>query len=391
MVSQKMYQLGVMSSSIRELFEYGLALAEKVGRENVFDYSLGNPSVPAPKQVDTALGQLASKDSLSLHSYTSAEGAADVRKVVAKDLADRFGMEICPQNLFFTCGAAPALTSVLRALAVENAEIMGIAPCFPEYSVFVETSGADFVLVPADTETFQIPLKELEARLTAHTQAVIVNTPNNPSGAVYSREALQALADVLETKSKEYGHPIYIIADEPYRELVYDGVEAPFIPTIYPNTIVCYSYSKSLSLPGERIGYVCVPNCVEEHARVLAAIKGAARAQGHVCAPSLIQKVIAQCIGVKPNLAAYDRNRKLLYESLTEYGYTCVKPQGAFYLFVKAPGGDAVAFSEKAKAHRLLLVPGDDFGCKGYFRMSTCVDHDMILRSLPVFKELIHC
>lgn len=391
MVSQKMYQLGVMRSSIRELFEYGLSLAEEVGRDNVFDYSLGNPSVPAPRQVDTALGQLTGEDSLSLHSYTSAEGAVDVRKVVAKDLTERFGIEIHPQNLFFTCGAAPALTSVLRALAVENAEIMAIAPYFPEYSVFVETCGAKFVLVPADTETFQIPLKELEVRLTENTQAIIVNTPNNPSGAVYSRETLKALAAILETKSREYGHPIYIIADEPYRELVYDGLEVPFIPTIYPNTIVCYSYSKSLSLPGERIGYVCVPECVEEFENVLAAVKGAARASGHVCAPSLIQKVIAQCAGVKPDLAAYDRNRRLLYESLTEYGYTCVKPQGAFYLFVKAPGGDAVLFSEKAKKHRLLLVPGDDFGCKGYFRLSTCVDHGMILRSLPVFKELIHC
>lgn len=391
MVSQKMYQLGAMRSCIRELFEYGLSLAEEVGRDNVFDYSLGNPSVPAPKQVDTALRQLAGEDSLSLHSYTSAEGALDVRKVVAKDLTERFGMEIHPQNLFFTCGAAPALTSVLRALAVDNAEIMAIAPYFPEYSVFVEICGAKFVLVPADTETFQIPLKELEARLTENTQAIIVNTPNNPSGAVYSRETLKALAAILETKSREYRHPIYIIADEPYRELVYDGLEVPFIPIIYPNTIVCYSYSKSLSLPGERIGYVCVPECVEEYENVLPAIKGAARASGHVCAPSLIQKVIAQCAGVKPDLAAYDRNRRLLYESLTEYGYTCVKPQGAFYLFVKAPGGDAVLFSEKAKKHRLLLVPGDDFGCKGYFRLSTCVDHGMILRSLPVFKELIHC
>lgn len=385
-----MYELGAKRSCIRDLFEYGLKQAQIVGKDNVFDFSLGNPSIPAPDAVrDAFSGLIAQENSLSVHGYTPAPGCPDARTAVAEDLSARFQFPIRPENLFFTCGAAPALISVIRALAVENAEILAVAPFFPEYRPFVETNGAKFAVVPADTSSFQIPVAEVEKCLTPHTQAIIVNSPNNPSGVVYTRDNLTALAELLTQKGKEYGHPIYIIADEPYRELVYDGVESPFIPAIYPNTIVCYSYSKSLSLPGERIGYVCVPDCAADSAELFAAVAGAARILGHVCAPSLQQQVVARCAQIRPDLEAYDRNRRTLYDALTSYGYTCVKPSGAFYLFVKAPGGDAQAFSDRAKKENLLIVPGGDFGCPDFFRASTCVSHDMILRSLPVFQRLI--
>ena len=390
MVSETSLALGTSRSCIRELFEYGLRQAAVVGKENVFDYSLGNPSIPSPPEVNQAIiSTIQEMDSLDIHGYTPAPGAMPARKAIADDLNARFHTSIRGENIFFTCGAAPALISVIRALAVEGAEIMAIAPFFPEYRPFTEQNGASFVVVPADTKSFQISMEAVEARITPHTQAVIINSPNNPSGVVYTRETLSSLGELLTRKSAEYGHPIYIIADEPYRELVYDGVEVPFIPTIYPNTIVCYSYSKSLSLPGERIGYVCVPDQVEDSADVYAAVAGAARAMGHVCAPSLQQLVVARCASVRPDLEAYDRNRNALYDALISCGYECVKPNGAFYMFVKAPGGSSKAFSDKAKEKNLLLVPGDDFGCPEFFRICTCVSYDMIQRSLPVFKELI--
>ena len=390
MFNETMLALGKKRSCIRELFEYGLKQAAIVGKENVYDYSLGNPSIPAPPEVnETFVRVIKEMDSLAVHGYTPAPGAPDARKLVADNLNERYNAAIRPENIFFTCGAAPALISVVRALSVPDAEIIAFAPFFPEYRPFVECNGARLVVVPADTEAFQINLEALEARITKNTQGVIVNTPNNPSGVVYSRETLTKLAELLDRKGKEIGHTIYLIADEPYRELVYDGVEVPFIPTIYPNTVVCYSWSKSLSLPGERIGYVCVPDAAADSADLFAAIAGAARILGHVCAPSLQQRVAALCTAVPPDLEAYDVNRKLLYESLTSYGYECVKPQGAFYMFVKAPGGDAQAFSDKAKQKNLLIVPGGDFACPGYFRICTCVSKDMILRSLPAFKALI--
>ncbi|MBR3641143.1 MAG: pyridoxal phosphate-dependent aminotransferase [Oscillibacter sp.] len=390
MLNQNMLSLGTTRSCIRELFEYGLKQAAIVGKENVYDYSIGNPSIPAPREVNESITEIVRDvDSLAVHGYTPAAGGMDARKAVAEELSERCRTAVRPENIFFTCGAAPALISVVRALSVEGAEILAVAPYFPEYRPFVEYNGAKFVPVPADTETFQLPIRELEKRVTAHTHGVIVNSPNNPSGVVYTRASLEALAAVLTEKSREVGHPIYIIADEPYRELVYDGAEVPFVPDIYPNTVVCYSYSKSLSLPGERIGYVCVPDCAEDSAALFAAVAGAARILGHVCAPSLQQRVVAQCARVRPDLAAYDRNRTTLYDSLTSYGYECVKPNGAFYMFVKAPGGSAKAFSDRAKRENLLIVPGDDFGCPEYFRISTCVSHDMILRSLPVFRKLI--
>ena len=392
MVNQEYYTLGTAPSVIRQLFAYGLEQAKVVGPENVYDYSLGNPSIPAPKKVNDSIKKIVDEtDSIKLHGYSMAPGFEEARAAVAKDLAARFGLDVKASELFFTCGAAPALISIIKALIVDaDSEIMAVAPFFPEYRPFVNANGGKLVVVPADTKAFQIHLDEVEKRITKHTQAIIVNSPNNPSGVVYTEETLKGLAALLERKSAEYGHPIYIIADEPYRELVYGGVKVPFIPCIYKNTIVCYSYSKSLSLPGERIGYVYVPGFADDSHDVYAAISGAARIMGHVCPPTLMQKVIECCAEERPDLVAYDENRNLLYNSLTEMGYECAKPDGAFYLFVKAPNGDANAFSEKAKlGHNLLVVPADGFGCPGFFRLSYCVSNDMIRRSLPAFKAMI--
>ena len=392
MVNQEYYTLGTAPSVIRQLFAYGLEQAKVVGPENVYDYSLGNPSIPAPKKVNESIKKIVDEtDSIKLHGYSMAPGFEEARAAVAKDLAARFGLDVKASELFFTCGAAPALISIIKALIVDaDTEIMAIAPFFPEYRPFVNANGGKLVVVPADTKAFQIHLDEVEKRITKHTQAIIVNSPNNPSGVVYTEETLKGLAALLERKSAEYGHPIYIIADEPYRELVYGGVKVPFIPCLYKNTIVCYSYSKSLSLPGERIGYVYVPGFADDSHDVYAAISGAARIMGHVCPPTLMQKVIECCAEERPDLVAYDENRNLLYNSLTEMGSECAKPDGAFYLFVKAPNGDANAFSEKAKlGHNLLVVPADGFGCPGFFRLSYCVSNDMIRRSLPAFKAMI--
>ena len=390
MLNETAYTLGSNRSCIRELFEYGRKQAAIVGLENVFDYSLGNPSIPSPPEVNQAIRDiLADTDSLALHGYTSAVGDYETRKAISDDLNRRYGAQTQPEDFFLGCGAAPELVSVFRALAVPGGEILAIAPYFPEYKPFVEESGLQFQVVPPDLPDFQINLAAVEAMLTPHTQALILNSPNNPSGVVYTRQTLQALAELLEKKAEAFGHPIYLISDEPYRELVYSGVEVPFVPQIYRDTVICYSYSKSLSLPGERIGYVYVSAQAADSKKLYAAIAGAARGCGHVCAPSLWQKVIARCTHLRPDLESYDRNRKALYEGLTALGYEMAKPDGAFYLFVKAPGGDAAAFSEKAKKKNLLLVPGDDFGCPGYFRVCYCVSYDMIQRSLPVFARLL--
>ena len=392
MVNQEYYNLGTAPSVIRQLFAYGLEQAAKVGADKVYDYSLGNPSIPAPKKVNESIKKIVDEmDSIKLHGYSMAAGFDTARAAVAKDLANRFGLDVKASELFFTCGAAPALISIIKALIVDaDSEIMAVAPFFPEYRPFVNANGGKLVVVPADTKAFQIHLDEVEKRITKNTQGIIINSPNNPSGVVYTVETLKGLAALLERKSAEYGHPIYIIADEPYRELVYGGVKVPFIPCLYKNTIVCYSYSKSLSLPGERIGYVYVPGFADDADAVYASIAGAARIMGHVCPPTLMQKVIEYCAEERPDLVAYDENRNLLYNSLREMGYECAKPDGAFYLFVKAPNGDANAFSEKAKLeHNLLVVPADGFGCPGYFRLSYCVANDMIQRSLPAFKAMI--
>lgn len=391
MVNQEMYRLGAVRSGIRELFEYGLRQAAIVGKENVFDYSLGNPSIPAPPPVNAAICDIIEhEDTLSVHGYTSAAGYDGVRKAVADNLNARYGAGVRPQDLFFTCGAAPGLTAILKALIVDaDSEIMAIAPFFPEYRPFTEANGGKFVLVPPDLEHFQINFAALASLISPHTQGIIVNSPNNPSGVVYTRQTLQTLATLLEEKSAEYGHPIYLIADEPYRELVYGGVEVPFIPTIYRNTLVCYSWSKSLSLPGERIGYVYVPQAAQDAEAIFCAVAGAARASGHVCPPSLLQRVVARCVQELPDLQAYDENRTLLYNALTAMGYTMAKPDGAFYLFIQAPGGDSDAFSERAKKENLLVVPGTSFGCKSYFRICYCVSNAMIRRSLPAFARLM--
>ena len=390
MLNETAYTLGSNRSCIRELFEYGRKQAAIVGPENVFDYSLGNPSIPAPPEVNQAIRDiLGDTDSLALHGYTSAVGDLETRKAISDDLNRRYSAQTQPEDFFLGCGAAPELVSVFRALAVPGGEMLAIAPYFPEYKPFVEESGLIFRVVPPDLPDFQINLTAVEAMLTPHTQALILNSPNNPSGVVYTRQTLQALAELLERKAAQFGHPIYLISDEPYRELVYGGVEVPFVPQIYRDTVICYSYSKSLSLPGERIGYVYVSAQAADSKKLYAAIAGAARGCGHVCAPSLWQKVIARCTRLRPDLESYDRNRKALYEGLTSLGYEMAKPDGAFYLFVKAPGGDAAAFSEKAKHKNLLLVPGDDFGCPGYFRVCYCVSFDMIQRSLPVFAQLL--
>ena len=390
MINKNMYALGANRSCIRELFEYGRQRAVLVGAENVFDYSLGNPSIPAPAGVNEAIqAVLEEMPSLAIHGYTSAPGDLPLRQAVAEDLNARYDAGVRPGDLFIGCGAAPELVSVIRALAVENSEFIAVAPFFPEYRPFVESSGGKLVVVPADIPNFQIDFAALEAALNANTQAIILNSPNNPAGTVYTAETLQKLAALLEKKSAEFGKTIYIISDEPYRELVYGGVIAPWIPGIYDSTVVCYSWSKSLSLPGERIGYVYVPEKCADHDDLYAAVAGAARAGGHVCAPSLIQKVIARCVQLRPDLQAYDENRRLLSDALRSYGYEMARPDGAFYLFVKAPVGSSKAFSEKAKLQDLLLVPGDDFGCPEYFRICYCVSRDLIERSLPIFEKLI--
>lgn len=390
MLNQTAYSLGANRSCIRDLFEYGRARAAVVGDENVFDYSLGNPSIPSPAAVDEAVRQiLQDTPTLQVHGYTSAVGDAATRQAIADDLNRRYDAGCRGENFFLGCGAAPELVAVFTALAVPEGELLAIAPYFPEYKPFAQAAGLNFRVVPPDVPEFQIKLDAVEAMLTPHTQAVLINTPNNPSGVVYTGQTLEALGALLTQKSREYGHPIYLISDEPYRELAY-GVEVPFVPLIYPNTVVCYSYSKSLSLPGERIGYIYVPDSAADSRALYAAVAGAARSAGHVCAPSLWQKVIARCAGLRPDLQAYDRNRRALYEGLTAMGYEMAKPDGAFYLFIKAPGGDANAFSEKAKERDLLLVPGDGFGCPGYFRICYCVSYDMIQRSLPVFRALIN-
>ena len=328
-------------------------------------------------------------DDLAIHSYTPAVGDKDARAAIAADLNIRYGTDITADELFIGCGASPELAAVFHALAFPGAQIVTIAPFFMEYRPFVESAGAKLVIVPPDIPDFQIDLKAVEKALSPNTAAIIVNSPNNPTGRVYTEETLQKLACLLSEKSREFGHPIYIVADEPYRELVYDGVEVPFIPQIYRNTIVCYSYSKSLTLPGERIGYIYVPRDADDSKALYTAVCGGARAIGHICAPSLWQKVIARCAHLRPDLTDYDRNRKMLYDGLRMAGYEVAKPDGAFYLFVKAPDGDAKAFSDRAKEKDLLVVPGDDFGCPEYFRMCYCVSVDTIERSLPIFRELI--
>ena len=388
--AEDMYRLGSQRSAIRELFEYGKKRAEVVGVENVYDFSLGNPTVPAPDCVNETIRELTQTlDSISLHGYTSAQGDLATRQAIADYLNQTHGTHFTADDFYMTMGAAASLSLCFRALTTSREdEFITIAPFFPEYRVFVEAAGAKLVVVPADTKAFQIDFAALIERITPHTKGVIINSPNNPSGAVYSEETIEKLAFLLRKKANEYGTEIFILADEPYREIAYDGVEVPFVTKYYDNTLVCYSYSKSLSLPGERIGYVLVPKEVTESRMVYAAIAGAGRALGYVCAPSMFQKVLVKCMGQTGDVELYKKNRDLLYEGLTKIGYECFKPQGAFYLFVKTLEEDSDAFCENAKEEDLLIVSATGFGCPGYARISYCVDEDMIKRSFAAFERL---
>lgn len=389
MLNERMVGLGSSRSVIRELFEYGKKRAEVVGAENVFDFSIGNPSVPAPASVnETAARLIRQEDPVLLHGYTSAQGDAAVRNALAASINRRFQTAFTGDNLYCTMGAAAALCCCLSAMCCPEDEIVVIAPFFPEYKVFIESAGGRMAVVPADVTAFQIDFAALEKTICTKTKGIIVNSPNNPSGVVYSRETVEKLAALLESKSAEYGHPIYLISDEPYREIVYDGVEVPYLTKYYKNTLVCYSYSKSLSIPGERIGYVVVPPEMDDWQRVYAAVAGAGRALGYVNASSLFQRVVAACAEDTADLSIYAENRRILLDGLRSMGFTCVEPGGTFYLFPRALEPDAVAFSERAKAHDLLLVPGDGFGCPGHVRISYCVPTERIKRALPVFEKL---
>ena len=390
MISETMCRLGKHRSVIREIFEYSKQRAAEIGAGNVFDFSIGNPNVPAPDSVKAAVRELLdTQDDVYLHGYTSAQGDSETRRAIAEDLNRRFGTAFHENNLYMTCGAAASLKICITALCVPGDEFLTFTPFFPEYRVFVETAGAVLREVATEPDSFQIDFGRLEAAVSENTKAVIVNSPNNPSGDVFRKESVRRLAELLSVKEEEYGHPIYLIADEPYRELVYDSsLEVPYLTKYYRDTLVCYSYSKSLSLPGERVGYILVPDEISDAGDIYAAVCGAGRALGYVCAPSLFQHVIAKCAGQVSDLSVYKKNRDLLYRALTDYGYDCVYPDGAFYLFVKAMEEDAGAFCEKAKKHELLLVPGDDFGTPGYVRIAYCVTTDQITRSLPAFRAL---
>lgn len=390
MIADKMVSLVNNSSAIRAMFEEGKRLAAIYGAENVYDFSLGNPNVPAPAEVEKAVREILSEeDSTYVHGYMSNSGYEDVRAAVADSINRRFGTGFSEKNIVMTVGAAGGLNVVFKTLLNPKDEVIVFAPYFGEYRSYVGNYDGVLVEVSPDTRTFQPNLKEFEEKLTAKTKAVIINTPNNPTGVVYSEETIKGLAAVLEKKQKEFGTDIYLISDEPYRELVYDGAEVPYLTKYYRNTIIGYSFSKSLSLPGERIGYLVIPDEAADSDQVLSAANVATRILGFVNAPSLMQRVAARCIDAKCNVAAYNRNRELLYNSLVSFGYECIKPEGAFYLFVKSPLPDEKLFCEAAKKHHILLVGGSSFACPGYVRIAYCVGYDTIVKALPGFEALI--
>lgn len=390
MYNTAMYALGANRSAIRSLYDYGQEQAVKIGKENVYDFSIGNPSIPAPACVQQEMARLAREESpAAMHGYTPAPGDPIVRQSLAAYMNQTFDANVRADNFYITCGASASLAIIMKALvAQEEDEIIVNAPFFPEYRVFAESAGGKLVVVPADTKTFQLSLDGLEQAITSHTKAVIINSPNNPSGIVYSADTMQAVGELLRRKEQESGHPIFLISDEPYREVIFDELPILYMPKFYDNTIVCYSYSKSLSLPGERVGYILIPDAVSQSRDLFTAVCGAGRALGFVCAPNVFQRIVMACQGQTADMGVYDANRKLIYEGLTRIGFECVYPSGAFYLFVKAPNGDAYDFMEKAKALNILIVPGDEFGCPGYCRISYCVDGAMIARSLKAFKVL---
>lgn len=388
-LSQRMVDLGTARSEIREAFAFAQARAAEVGADKVDDFSIGNPSVPAPETVAETVHRLVDTvDPVQLHGYTPAQGDGQVRQTLAEDLNRRYGTAYGPEDLYLTAGAAGGLCCVLSALGCPGDEFLTIAPYFPEYQVFVESAGGTLTAVPADLEDFQIDFAAFAAALSPRVKGVILNSPNNPTGVVYSEQTIRRLAQLLTEKSAAYGHPIWLISDEPYREIVYQQEPLPWVPSYYANTLVCYSYSKSLSLPGQRIGYVLVPPQAEEAELVYAAVCGAGRALGYVCAPSLFQLVAAACAGQTADMAVYRRNRDLLLDALREMGYTCAQPEGAFYLFPRTPEPDARAFCQRARKYDLVLVPGDSFGCPGHVRISYCVPTEQIQRALPKFRAL---
>ncbi|MDD6039542.1 MAG: pyridoxal phosphate-dependent aminotransferase [bacterium] len=389
MLSQNIRQAMKGSSVIRAMFMEGKELAEKIGEENVFDFSLGNPATPAPAKVNESIKKAVDElDSMELHGYMSNSGYPEVRQAVADNLNKRFGTDFDFHNIVMTVGAAGGLNIILKTFLDPGDEVIAFAPYFGEYRGYAANFGGKIVEVAPNLENFQPDLVDFEAKINEKTKAVIINTPNNPTGVIYSDETMQALAAILEKKEKELGKEIYLISDEPYRELVYDGEKVRFLTGFYHNTIACYSFSKSLSLPGERIGYVVVPNEVTDSDDVLAGIEISNRTLGFVNAPSLMQKAVAECLDEKTDVAYYDKNRELLYSELTKLGFTCIKPQGAFYLWVKSPVADEAEFVQAAKKHHILFVKGSAFACPGYVRMAYCVSYEKIQNSLPAFAKL---
>ncbi len=389
-MNKKMLGLGKSRSAIREIFEYGKRRKAEIGAQGVFDFSLGNPSVPCPKHVNEVMTRLISEtDSVLLHGYTSAQGDASVRAAIAEWTEKEFNTPTDPELIYMTAGAAASLTISLKAICSEGDEVIVLAPYFPEYKVFIENAGARAVVVNTLPESFMIDLKAIKGAINERTRAIIINSPNNPSGVVFPKSDLIKLSKLLEEKSAELSIDIYIIADEPYRKLVYGDIEVPYIPTLYKKTVVCYSFSKSISLPGERIGYIIAPKADENAKELFLAICGAGRSLGYVCAPSLLQLTVKECLNDIADIDTYKTNKDLLYNTLTEYGYTLTKPNGAFYLFMKSPIADANELCKRARELDLLLVPADSFGAPGYVRISYCVETDMIKRALPRFKALI--
>ena len=386
-INQKSYDYGAAKSSIREIAAYGAARKAQIGAQNVFDFSLGNPSVPAPDAVRASIVRNAALPASQLHGYTPAAGLPAAREAVATSLNRRFNTSYEPGDLYLTCGAAAAISITLHAIVNPGDEVIVIAPYFPEYRVWIETAGATCVEVMADPKTFQIDTAAVDAAITPNTKAVIIDSPNNPVGAVYTRETLLSLASVLSGRSEELGHPIYLVSDEPYREITY-GAEVPWVPAIYDRTIVCYSYSKSLSLPGERIGWALVPNTNPDHDELVLAIAGAGRKLGFVCAPALFQRVLIDCVDEPTNVEAYARNREALAGGLRKLGYTCIEPEGAFYLWVKSLEPDAEAFFRRARDLELLPVPSNSFGCEGWVRLGYCVSYETIVGSMPAWQKL---
>lgn len=388
MIDERMYGLGNAPSAIRELFAYGLKRKAEIGEDKVFDYSIGNPSVPAPQKVADTIEELMKLPPVELHAYSPAAGIPAVRQTIADSIARRYGIPAKAGRVYMTVGAAASIAISLGAVTNAGDEVIVPSPYFPEYKVWIETMGCSIVEVPTQVPSFQLDVEAMGAAINEKTAAVIINSPNNPVGAVYTRENLEALAALLSRKEEEYGHPIYLISDEPYREITY-GAEVPYVPTLYKHTIVCYSYSKSLSLPGERIGYIYVSNLMDNAKEVYTAVSGAGRALGFICTAVLFQRVMEKCVNEPSDVEAYRANRELLTKGLSELGYEYVEPDGAFYLWVRALEPDDEAFCEKAKAHELLLVPATCFKSHGWVRISYCVSADVIKRSMPAFKALM--